>query len=187
MKKMAFWCKAEPAAVDWKPAYRRVIRAAVEKTLETEGFALDGDIGITIVNARRIRSMNREHRGIDQETDVLSFPMHNPGDIRSLRGQKGLILGDLVIAADQAKIQAEAYGHKIERELGFLTVHGLLHLLGYDHTNDDLLREASPENIMKDIKINNDSTVSSGCCDDNMRNRQEEILEALGLRRNVEG
>ena len=93
-----------------------------------------------------IRVLNAQHRGIDRATDVLSFPMleydddgemfDDPGDI-----EDELCLGDIVISLERAAEQAEEYGHSFEREVGFLTVHSMLHLLGYDHMTEEEEKE----------------------------------------------
>jgi probable rRNA maturation factor len=85
-----------------------------------------GDLSVAIISDRRMRVLNRQFRGKDAVTDVLSFPAHTRG-----------FLGDVVIAAGAAKRQAKAAGHKIHTEIRVLALHGLLHLLGYDHDADD--------------------------------------------------
>jgi len=145
----------------WTPAYGALLRAAAERTLSAEGFAGDGQVFIGIVSRRRIRRLNLEHRGIDAETDVLSFPQYERAEVRRLRETPGLVLGDIVIAADIARKQATEYGHSPEREIGFLAVHGILHLLGHDH--DDPEKERA------------------------MRDAQEKIMAELGLGRDKGG
>ena len=103
----------------------RVLTAAAEAALAYEGAA--GDITISVVDDEEIHRMNREYRGVDRPTDVLSFPAAE-GDA---------FLGDIAISLPRAEMQAEEYGHSLLRELTFLTVHGTLHLLGYDHIMDE--------------------------------------------------
>ena len=107
-----------------------------------------------------IRELNREHRGKDIETDVLSFPMGENGvyDIDPDTGAQ--VLGDIVISVEKAVSQAELYGHTLQREIGFLTVHSMLHLLGYDHEAGGLAAAL-------------------------MREKEEEVLDSLGLTRDV--
>jgi probable rRNA maturation factor len=93
-----------------------------------------GDVTVAIVSDRRIRALNREFRGKDHATDVLSFPSDPSTSLRA--GERGF-LGDIVIAAGVAKRQAREAGHTVQTELRVLMLHGLLHLLGYDHEDDD--------------------------------------------------
>lgn len=126
---------------------------------EKENFKDPGEVSVSIVTNERIRELNRCYRGIDRPTDVLSFALEEAGDDEpEIRGE-GLprVLGDIIISLPKAKEQAEAYGHSLERELGFLAVHGFLHLLGYDHME--------PEDEKK------------------MFTRQREILNEFGLQR----
>lgn len=93
-----------------------------------------GDVSIAIVSDRRMRALNRQFRGTDAVTDVLSFPADRP----AVPGPRdGRFLGDIVIAAGVAKRQAREAGHSAPVELKVLALHGLLHLLGYDHEGDD--------------------------------------------------
>lgn len=98
---------------------------------------LEGEIelSITFVHNDRIQEINREYREKDQPTDVISFAMEElgEGEIALVNAEMPRVLGDIIISVDKAKEQAEEYGHSYTRELGFLCVHGFLHLLGYDH------------------------------------------------------
>ncbi|WP_284140433.1 MULTISPECIES: rRNA maturation RNase YbeY [unclassified Virgibacillus] len=99
----------------------------------------EAEISINFVNNREIQELNRNYRGQDKPTDVISFALQESveGEIEILGEEIPLVLGDIVISIDKAKEQADDYNHSIERELGFLAVHGFLHLLGYDHLNDE--------------------------------------------------
>jgi probable rRNA maturation factor len=107
---------------------------------EAEGIE-DGEVALTFVDDARIHELNREYRGIDRPTDVLSFAMQEGDEPDSIfdeweEGESDPVsgmLGDIVISLERAKAQSEEYGHSLEREIGFLFVHGFLHLLGYDH------------------------------------------------------
>jgi probable rRNA maturation factor len=144
---------------------------------EQEGVEA-GEVALTFVDDETIRQLNREYRGIDKPTDVLSFSMLESGEgeiaivyddeeesdaaPEGADGEEdGAVypepLGDIVISVQRAVAQAEEYGHSVEREIGFLFVHGFLHLLGYDHGNE------AEENIMF--------------------NKQEEVLKKAGLPR----
>lgn len=131
-----------------------LLRTLAQRAVSTEG--LDGAYHVTIVvvSDQRIRELNRTHRGIDAVTDVLSFPLLD-GDGAAFVLPPGLPthLGDVVVALDQARRQAEEYGHSFERELAYLTGHGLLHLLGYDHEDDEATvhMRAREEEILPDL------------------------------------
>ncbi len=103
--------------------YYDTITAAAKQTF-TELKSDADEVSFTFVSLEDIQKMNKRYRGLDKPTDVLSFPAESP------------LLGDVIICFDQAVIQAREYGNTIKRELAFLAVHGLLHLLGYDHLTD---------------------------------------------------
>lgn len=115
------------------------------KAGEAEGVT-DGEVDLTFVDDEQIHELNREYRGIDRPTDVLSFAMNEITNdeleiIYEIEEGEELesvpdVLGDIIISVPRAKQQSEEYGHSLERELGFLFVHGFLHLLGYDHQDE---------------------------------------------------
>lgn len=135
---------------------RLLIRKACNATLKNEGFEDSAEVDVTLVNDEMIQQINKEHRNIDSSTDVLSFPLGENGvyDTDPENGAK--MLGDIVISVEHAIAQADLYGHGLEREIAFLTVHSMLHLLGYDHVNGGLERTI-------------------------MREKEENILDMLGL------
>lgn len=135
---------------------RLLIRKACTATLKLEGFEESAEVNVTLVNDEMIREMNRQYRDIDASTDVLSFPLGENGiyDENPETGAK--MLGDIVISVEHALSQADLYGHGIEREVAFLTVHSMLHLLGYDHEQGGLQKTI-------------------------MREKEEQVLDALGL------
>ena len=113
---------------------------AIEVVSKEAELSEDTEVSVTICDNREIREINREFRNIDKATDVLSFPMYSYSEPmvlseEILEGEK--MLGDIVISLEKAREQAEEYGHSTERELSFLTVHSMLHLLGYDHMEED--------------------------------------------------
>lgn len=119
-----------------------IIENVVTKTLELEQFLIDTIVSVTAVDNKEIHSLNKEFRGVDRPTDVLSFPVvefdngkmiENSGDYF----EDKLILGDIIFSAEKLKEQSIEYGHSFERELGFLVCHSTLHLLGYDHETED--------------------------------------------------
>lgn len=119
------------------------ILKCVEKTLEYEDCDFSAEISVTFVDNEEIHALNLSERGIDRPTDVLSFPMcefDENGDIIAddfdFDGEM-IMLGDIVISAEKAREQADEYGHTFRREVAFLTVHSMLHLLGYDHVNSE--------------------------------------------------
>lgn len=119
---------------------KRLIKQAAEATLSYMHFRTNVEISVLLTDNAEIRTLNALHRNIDRATDVLSFPMFvydEEGQIveeYADYNQTGeLCLGDIVISMERAAQQAEEYGHSFEREVGFLTVHSMLHLLGYDH------------------------------------------------------
>ena len=108
--------------------------------MKNEECNFDAEISFTFTDNEGIREINREYRGIDRATDVLSFPMLEFNDDiedAEYETENGLVmLGDIVISIEKAREQAEEFGHSLRRELAFLTAHSMLHLLGYDHVDD---------------------------------------------------
>lgn len=148
---------------------RALAALVAEAALVREGCPFDAEISVTVVDDEAIRGINREMRGIDAATDVLSFPMlefQRPGDFSGIgEGEADcfdldtgrLLLGDVVISADHVLAQAREYGHSVKREFAFLMAHSMLHLCGYDHMTEE---EAEV-----------------------MYGRQEELLTELGITR----
>ncbi len=107
-------------------ALEALVRRAVEETLRFEEITDSAEVSVTFTDNEGIRALNRDYRGIDRETDVLSFPLfEKAGDLR--------LLGDIVLSLEKCEAQGEEFGHGFLRECAFLTVHSTLHLLGYDH------------------------------------------------------
>ena len=119
------------------PEIRRLIRKTCSATLKSEAFGFDAEIDVSIVDDEQIRSINCECRDIDSATDVLSFPLGENGEYDTNPKTGAKMLGDIVISVEHAIMQAELYGHGVEREISYLTAHSVLHLLGYDHVNSD--------------------------------------------------
>lgn len=139
---------------------RLLVRRSCVAVLRLEDFKGSAEISVRFVDNDMIKELNRNFRNIDKETDVLSFPLGENGvyDVNPDTG--AFMLGDIVISVQKAMEQAEEYGHSLEREIAFLAVHSMLHLLGYDHVNGGL--EAV-----------------------RMREKEEEVLTQLGLKRNA--
>lgn len=142
------------------------IQAVCDKVMEIEECDFDAEISVTFVDNEAIREINRQNRGIDKATDVLSFPMlefDEDGVADAELDSDGdlVMLGDIVISLERAREQAAEFGHSFKREVAFLTAHSMLHLLGYDHVDD---AEGERTMIMK----------------------QNEVLDALGITRDIE-
>ena len=135
---------------------RLLIRKACVATLKLEGFEDAAEVNVTLVNDEMIKEMNAKFRNIDSPTDVLSFPLGENGSFDENPETGAKMLGDIVISVQHALAQADLYGHGIEREMAFLTVHSMLHLLGYDHEQGGLQKSI-------------------------MREKEEQVLDALGL------
>ena len=132
--------------VDWSNDQRKhraglkvksLVKSAIRAALEEENFKYDALISVTFTDNEGIREKNREFRSIDAPTDVLSFPMYDfKGGEKPLPGEI-CELGDIVLSLERAAEQAQDFGHSYEREVAFLTVHSVLHLLGYDHVHSE--------------------------------------------------
>ena len=115
----------------------------------------NGVVNIIIVDNKRIREINKEYRKIDKETDVISFALEDDDTFIELPIR---VLGDIYISIDRVKLQAKDYGHSEKREICFLVVHGILHLLGYDHMNasDEKVMFSKQEKILDELDIRRD-------------------------------
>ena len=135
---------------------RMLVRRCCNAVLRMEKFEGPAEISVIFVDNQQIRKLNAQYRSKDVETDVLSFPMGENGvyDVNHSTGAK--ILGDVVISMEKAVEQAERFGHSLEREVGYLTAHSMLHLLGYDHEK-------------------------SGIEKVRMREKEEQVMTELGL------
>ena len=119
--------------------YEGVYLSLLDRTMKHLKLQCDPIVSVTFVDNKFIYELNRDYRHIDRPTDVISFAfLDNEEDkAKQLKGKGMVVLGDIYISIDKAKEQAEEYGHPLKRELSFLFVHGLLHLLGYDHMNKE--------------------------------------------------
>ncbi|MGN0315505.1 MAG: rRNA maturation RNase YbeY [Fusicatenibacter sp.] len=151
---------------------REIASSVISMVLDLEQCPYEAEVELILTDSETIRSLNREHRSIDRETDVLSFPMvdyPSPASFDFLETEEGddcfnpdsgeLMLGDIVICVSRAIAQAKEYGHSVCREYAFLIAHSMLHLLGYDHMTQE---EASV-----------------------MEQKQEEALKMLGITREL--
>ncbi|GLC88575.1 rRNA maturation RNase YbeY [Lysinibacillus piscis] len=118
-----------------KATHIELVEQLLQHAATSEGITEETEVSVTFVTNDTIQDINREYRDKDQPTDVISFALEELGEGEMEVVFEGMprILGDIIISTDRAQEQAEEYGHSFERELGFLAVHGFLHLLGYDH------------------------------------------------------
>lgn len=133
---------------------KRAVRRAAEETLREEHFPYDAELSVTFCDNAYIHALNRKFRGVDRPTDVLSFPLYEDGNFDMTECIGGAVLGDVVISLERAAEQAAELGHSVVREVAFLTVHSVLHLLGYDHERSPEEEEkqcAKQREIMKKI------------------------------------
>ena len=137
-----------------------LVSESVDGALVYLGFTRECELSVTFTDNGKIRILNRDYRGIDRPTDVLSFPMYSFSDGDVPDGEEHVMLGDIVISVEKAREQAAEYGHSLRREIAFLAVHSVLHLLGYDHeTSEEGEKEmfALQEKIMNALGIGRDS------------------------------
>lgn len=134
----------------------------IEKVLSYEECEEEYEISISFVDNEEMRSLNMKYRGVDKETDVLSFPMaefieeeHEEGSEAYEYIEEEIVLGDIVISMEKALKQAEEYGHSLNQEMAFLIIHGMLHLFGYDHEDEATEGEIfdKQESILKELNL----------------------------------
>ena len=154
--------------VDCPDDVQQLLERVINAALEAEGVELPCEINVLLTDNEGIHQVNLDMRGVDRPTDVLSFPMFDlqPGDKPREEDEDpdtGLVpLGDMCISLERAQAQAEEYGHSVQRELSYLAVHSVLHLLGYDHMDEGPMKKQ-------------------------MRQREEDILGTLGIVRENDG
>ena len=117
--------------------FKLVLRRAIAQTLTHEKFPYDAEVSVTLTDDEFIHQLNKQHRGVDRPTDVLSFPMYEDGNFESAECKYGAMLGDIVISLERAREQAKEIGNTFLEEVAFLAVHSTLHLLGYDHERSE--------------------------------------------------
>ena len=142
------------------PELRCLVKAAICAALSYEDFRKSAEISVTFTDNDGIQEINREQRNVDAPTDVLSFPIMSGDDSEADtdRSNGAVMLGDIVLNHERARAQAAEFGHSYTREVAFLTVHSVLHLLGYDH-------------------------LTSEEADRDMRARQDAVLDMMGIKR----
>ena len=152
------------------PALTAQIKRCITQALAAENVTVPCEISVLLTNDLGIQTINREYRDVDRPTDVLSFPMFElipgefPEDAEALRdpGSDLVPLGDMAISLERVRAQAEEFGHGMARELSYLTVHSVLHLLGYDHMDEGEMKRQ-------------------------MRSRENAIMERLGIPGRTDG
>jgi len=160
MPKLKVFVKNNQTEVKVPVGIRLLIRRCCQAVLATENFEMGAEVSVSFVSNEEIQRLNNQFRNKDASTDVLSFPLMSDGVYETNKDSGSAMLGDVVISLETAVKQAQLYGHSLEREIGFLTVHSMLHLLGYDHETDPL-----SERIM--------------------REKEEAVLEKLGIARDL--
>ena len=148
------------SAVKIPSGIRLLVRRSCNAALLLEKFPYPAEISVSFVDNAEIRQINADHRKKDDVTDVLSFPAFEDGKYQITEGTKSVILGDIVISVEKAMEQAGMLGHSLQREIAFLTVHSMLHLLGYHHE----------EGGLQEVHV---------------REKEETILRQLGLPRGM--
>ncbi len=145
----------------------QLAKLVIEKVLDTEACPFETEVSILLTDNEGIKRYNTEFRGIEKETDVLSFPnldYDSPSDFSCVEGNEidfinpesnEIILGDIIISINKVYSQAEEYGHTLKREFAFLIVHSMLHLLGYDHMDEEdaAIMEPKQEAILNSLNI----------------------------------
>lgn len=133
--------------------YEEIYQKLMEKTFKKLNIKKDYEVDVNLIDNDRIHEINREYRRVDRPTDVISFAFldHVDGEV-TIKGDIPTLLGEIFISVDKAKEQANAYGHSLLREMSFLFVHGLLHLLGYDHMTkeEETVMFSLQEEILKE-------------------------------------
>ena len=138
MDKIKVTIENKQNAIKVPTGVRLLIRRCCHAVLRLEGFEGSAEVDVSLVDNETIHAINLEQREIDAPTDVLSFPLGENGVYDQNPATGAYMLGDIVISLERAQAQAEEYGHSLQREVGYLTVHSMLHLLGYDHVQGGL-------------------------------------------------
>ena len=157
MPKVKVTIQNQQRAVKLPNGMRGLIRRSCAEVLKNQRFENDAEVIVTLVDDHRIHELNAEFRNVDRATDVLSFPLGEDGVYDLDPETNAFQLGDIVISVEHALAQSVEYGHSFDREISYLTVHSMLHLLGFDHINGDEERL--------------------------MRNTEKKIMASLGIQR----
>lgn len=166
---MTFYVENE-TSVTFPFPVEEIVRQVAEKVLDTENCPYEVQINVLLTDNAGIHGFNKEYRGIDRETDVLSFPnldFEKEGEFQIAEEDEAdyfdpdtgeLILGDIILSVDKVKEQAESYGHSLKREFAFLVAHSMLHLCGYDHMEEAeaAVMEQKQEMVLGALNITRD-------------------------------
>ena len=133
-----------PAELEFDAKLPATVERAAVKVGELYGLD-SAEVSVTLTDNVYIHELNKKYRGIDRPTDVLSFALNEGDEPEVFDGPEVNVLGDIIISVERAEEQASEYGHSVEREIAFLTVHGMLHLLGYDHMEEEDRKEMRQE------------------------------------------
>lgn len=158
MQKVKVRITNDQKEIDIPKGIRILVRRCCHAVLQEVDFLDDAEVSIRFVDNDEIHQLNRDYRNVDRPTDVLSFPLGEDGVYDKDLSTGFMLLGDIVISAEKAVEQSKLYNHTLQREIGFLTVHSMLHLLGYDHENGGL----------EEVR---------------MREKEEAVLTKIGLKR----
>ena len=158
MSKLKVYIKGSESNLKLPTGLKLLVRRCCTAVLAVEKFNKPSEVSVTFMSDNEIRNLNKIYRSKNEATDVLSFPLTEDGKYEKNMETGMIMLGDIVISIETAYKQADIYDHSIEREIGFLTVHSMLHLLGYDHEKGTLNERV-------------------------MREKEEAILEKLGISR----
>lgn len=165
MPKLKVYVKNNQNEIKVPVGIRMLIRRCCQAVLTTEGFRDNAEVSVSFVSNSEIKLLNRNYRNKDSVTDVLSFPLMEGNDVERNPETGYILLGDIVISLETAVKQASNYGHSLEREIGFLTVHSMLHLLGYDHESsplDERIMREKEESVLEKLGISRDTTFITG-------------------------
>ncbi len=164
--KLKVYVKNNQNTVKIPSGIRLLIRRCCHAVLISEGFVKNAEVSVSFVTNSEIRSLNKVYRNKDSVTDVLSFPLTDSDGTMETNAETGFImLGDIVISIETAVKQANIYGHSLDREIGFLTVHSMLHLLGYDHETsplDERIMREKEEAVLEKLGISREMTYTTG-------------------------
>lgn len=140
---------------------RLLIRRSCTAVLTYEKFPSNAEVSVSFVNDKQIHELNLKYRNMDKPTDVLSFPLGDGKNYDKNPETGDCLLGDIVISLETAERQALIYNHSLEREIGFLTVHSMFHLLGYDHETSNmaaLIMREKEEAVLSELGISRNTT-----------------------------
>lgn len=161
MSKIKVMIKNNQNVVHVPVGIRLLIRRCCQAVLVSEGFHQDAEVSVSFVSNAEIQKLNHSYRQKDAPTDVLSFPLGQDRHYDVNKETGAVLLGDVVISLEMAMHQAHVYGHSLEREVGFLTVHSMLHLFGYDHETSPLEKQKmreKEETVLNELGISKETT-----------------------------